>query len=79
MVDSGFLGWLEIPLPERLLLHLPLALTVLAGCMVALTTAGWVRHWWTTFAGVQYAALSVAAAAAVTLLARWQLVGWGLT
>jgi CubicO group peptidase (beta-lactamase class C family) len=79
LVDSGFLGWLEVPLAERLLLHLPLALAVLVGCTIVLTTAGWVRHWWTNAARVQYAALSTAAAAVVALLAGWQLVGWGLT
>jgi hypothetical protein len=79
LVDSGFLGWLEIPLAERLLLHLPLALAVLAGCTVVLTTAGWVRHWWTNAALVQYATLSAAAAAMFAQLAGWQLVGWGLT
>jgi hypothetical protein len=79
LVDSGFLGWLEVPLAERLLLHLPLALAVLAGRTVVLTTAGWLRHWWTNVAGVQYDALSAAATAMAAQLAGWQLVGWGLT
>jgi CubicO group peptidase (beta-lactamase class C family) len=79
LVDSGFLGWLEIPLAARLLLHLPLALAVLAGCTVVLTTAGWARHWWTTAALIQYTALSAAAAAMAAQLAGWQLVGWGFT
>jgi hypothetical protein len=79
LVDSGFLGWLELPLAPRLLLHLPLALAVLTGCTVALTTAGWVRRWWTNAARLQYAALSAAAAITTAQLAGWQLVGWGLT
>jgi CubicO group peptidase (beta-lactamase class C family) len=78
LVDSGFVGWLEVPLAVRLLLHLPLALAVLAGCTIALTTAGWVRHWWTNPARLQYTALSAAAAVVVAQLAVWQLVGWGL-
>jgi CubicO group peptidase (beta-lactamase class C family) len=78
LVDSGFLGWLEVPLAERLLLHMPLALAVLAGCTIVLTTAGWVRHWWTNPARVRYTALSAAAAAVVAQLAVWHLVGWGL-
>ncbi len=77
LVDSGFLGWLEVPLAVRMLLHLPLALAALAVCTVTLTTAGWVRHWWTTAARVQYIALSAAAAAMAAQLAVWQLVGWG--
>ena len=79
LVDSGFLGWLEVPLAVRLLLHLPLALTLLAGCTVVLTTAGWMRNWWTNSIRVQYAALSAAAAATTAQLVGWQLVGWGLT
>ena len=79
LVDSGFLGWLEVPLAERLLLHSPLALAVLAGCTVVLTAAGWVRHWWTNAALVPYAALSAAAVAMTAQLVGWQLVGWGLT
>jgi CubicO group peptidase (beta-lactamase class C family) len=79
LVDSGFLGWLELPLAERLLLHLPLALAVLAGCAVVLTAAGWVRHWWTNAALVPYAALSAAAVAVTAQLVGWELVGWGLT
>jgi hypothetical protein len=79
LVYSGFLGWLELPLSARLLLHLPLALAVLAGGTVMLTTAGWLWHWWTNTTRAQYAALSAAAAAMVALLVGWQLVGWGLT
>ena len=79
LVDSGFLGWLELPLAARLLLHLPLALTVLTGCTVLLTTAGWARRWWTNTVRVRYAALSTAAAIMAIQLAGWQLVGWGLT
>jgi CubicO group peptidase (beta-lactamase class C family) len=79
LVDSGFLGWLDLPLAPRLLLHLPLALTVLTGCTVALTIAGWVRRWWTSAARVQYTALSAAAALMAAQLAGWHLVGWGLT
>lgn len=45
LVDSGFLGWLELPMGARLLLHLPLAMAVLIGPMIVLTTAGWVRGW----------------------------------
>lgn len=79
LVDSGFLGWLEVPLALRLLLHLPLALAVLTGCSVVLTILGWVRHWWTSAALVPYAAVSTAAVAVTAQLIGWQLVGWGLT
>jgi hypothetical protein len=79
LVDSGFLGWLEVPLAERLLLHLPLALAVLAGCTVVLTAAGWAGRWWTSSARIQYAGLSAAAAVMTAQLVGWHLVGWGFT
>jgi hypothetical protein len=79
LVDSGFLGWLELPMAVRLLLHLPLALALLAGCTLVLTVTGLVRRWWTNPARVEYAALSAVAVAMTAQLAGWQLVGWGLT
>ena len=76
LVYSGYLGWLDLPLAARLLLHMPLALAVLASGTVVLTTAGWMRHWWTNTIRAQYATLSAAAAAMVAQLAAWQLIGW---
>jgi CubicO group peptidase (beta-lactamase class C family) len=79
LVDSGFLGWLEVPPPERLVLHLPLALAGAAGCLLLLVAAGWARHWWPGATRVQYAGLGAAAAVVVAQLLGWHLVGWGLT
>jgi CubicO group peptidase (beta-lactamase class C family) len=79
LVDSGFVGWLEVPPPERLMLHLPLALVVAAGCLLPLVGAGWVRDWWTSATRVRYAGLAATAVAFVALLLGWHLVGWGLT
>lgn len=77
LVDAGFLGWLDLSLPERLALHLPLAVIVLGASTVALVAAGWIRRWWSSAVRLQYAALAVAAIALGALLAGWQLVGWG--
>ncbi|HEY0904875.1 MAG TPA: serine hydrolase domain-containing protein [Marmoricola sp.] len=79
LVDSGFLGWLEFPVPLRLALHLPLAMAVLGGGTVVLTAAGWMRHWWTRLVRAEYVALSTASAVVAAQLAVWGLVGWGLT
>jgi hypothetical protein len=79
LVDSGFLGWLEVPLAARLMLHLPLALSVLAACTAVLTAAALARHWWTKAVLVSYAALSAAAVIMTAQLVDWQLIGWGLT
>jgi hypothetical protein len=40
IVDSGFLGRLELPTAVRLVLHLPLVLTVLAACTVVMPPGG---------------------------------------
>jgi hypothetical protein len=79
LVDSGFLGWLEFPLGLRLLLHVPLALTVAAGCLVVLTALGWTRRWWGLAGALRYVGLAAATVALVVQLAAWHLIGWGLT
>ncbi len=79
LVDSGFLGWLELPIAQRLVLHVPLALTAAAGCLVLLTAFGWTGRWWSRAVQVRYAALVVSSVALVGQLAAWRLIGWGLT
>lgn len=77
LVDSGFLGWLELPFVVRLALHLPLALTLAAACTVLLVVAGSLSGWWSRAEHVHHAALSVAGAVVVAHLAVWELIGWG--
>jgi hypothetical protein len=79
LVEAGFLGWLELPLAERLVLHVPLALAVSGIGLVALGTIGWVRRWWSSSVLRRYVALAAASAALVVQLAAWGLIGWGLT
>ena len=79
LVDSGYIGWLELPLVERLALHLPLALTVLAACMVVLAIASWRGRWWSRGEMLQYGALAAATAVVVVQLAAWRLIGWGMS
>jgi hypothetical protein len=79
LVDSGFLGWLEVPLALRLAFHLPLALAVVGATLIAVSIVGWVRGWWTGFARVQQAALVLATALVLGELGVWQLVGWGFS
>jgi CubicO group peptidase (beta-lactamase class C family) len=78
LVDSGFLGWLDLPLVERLALHLPLALAALAAGSVVLAVSGSVGRWWSSAVKLQFAALAVAAVALVGQLAAWRLIGWGM-
>jgi CubicO group peptidase (beta-lactamase class C family) len=88
LVDSGFVGWLELPMAARLAMHLPWALAILAGPTVALTiwgsaiwgSARWgSAGWWSSVVRPQYWALSLATIALVAQLAAWRLIGWGLT
>ncbi|WP_158293019.1 MULTISPECIES: serine hydrolase [Kribbella] len=79
LVDSGFLGWLDLPAAERLAAHLPLALAALGACTLVLVAAGWVLHWWSRALRLQYAVLAIASVAVVAQLAAWQLIGWGVS
>jgi len=76
---SGFLGWLELPIAQRLMLHLPLALTVAAGSLVVLTAFGLIGRWWRRAAALRYVGLAAVSVAVAAQLAAWQLIGWGLT
>ncbi len=77
LIDSGFLGWLQLPLVERLAMHLPLALSILGGLTLVLVVVGWLRGWWPKLVKSEYAALAVAALMVVGQLAVWHLIGWG--
>ncbi|HEX6659224.1 MAG TPA: serine hydrolase domain-containing protein, partial [Ilumatobacter sp.] len=78
LVDSGFLGGLELSLAWRLALHLPLAVGVLGASMAVLAASGWIGRWWPSTVRLQYAALAVAAVSLGALLAGWDLIGWGV-
>jgi hypothetical protein len=75
LVDSGYLGWLDLPLAQRVAMHLPLTLAVLGVCTLVLLTAGWVRRWWSSALRLEYAVLAVASVAVIAQLAAWRLIG----
>jgi CubicO group peptidase (beta-lactamase class C family) len=77
LVDVGFLGSMETPIPLRLAFHLPLAVTLLAVSLAVLLVAGALRHWWTPRVRPRDAALAAALTALVAQLALWHLVAWG--
>jgi CubicO group peptidase (beta-lactamase class C family) len=79
LVDSGFLGWLELPMAQRLALHLPLALAVAAGGLVTVTAIGWFRGSRRRAARWRDAALVVGGGVLTVQLSAWHLIGWGLT
>ncbi|HEY6688541.1 MAG TPA: hypothetical protein VI094_20290 [Propionibacteriaceae bacterium] len=80
LVDSGFIGWLDIPLGQRLVWRLPLAVAVL---MLALL--GIWNHWLdprlvgpVCEVAVRWALL-LATAFLTAQLISWGLIGWGWT
>jgi CubicO group peptidase (beta-lactamase class C family) len=79
LVDSGFLGGLKAPIGLRLIFHLPLALTVLACCMVALAVVALARRRGTLEYRLRFVALTFAVGLLVGQLASWHLIGWGLS
>ena len=44
LVDSGFVGWLDLPIAARLAFHVPPALALVAVGTVVLTAVGWVNR-----------------------------------
>ncbi len=76
VVDSGFLGWLNLPLAVRLAMHLPVALAIATVGMLGSAALGWFGRWWSTAVCLQYAVLAGAALVFVGQLAVWRLIGW---
>ena len=77
LIYSGFLGWLAVPIWQKLLLHAPLGLALCAVALVALAVPAWRRGWWTPGRRWHYMALVVAALVETVLLAGWRLIGLG--
>jgi len=78
LVDSGYLGWLDLPAAERLALDLPLALAVMGGSTVVLVASGLLGRWWSSSVMVQYVALAAAAMLVVAHTSVWDLIGWNI-
>jgi hypothetical protein len=77
LTNSGFLGWLNLPLGLKLLFHAPLGLAFCAGALVAFAIPAWWQGWWMRGQRWHYTALVVAALAETGLLASWRLIGLG--
>lgn len=77
LVDSGFVGWLELPLGQRLALHVPLVFAGMAGAFVGVGAIGWFRDWWDGSFLRQNLALYLTSIFLVAQLVAWNLIGWG--
>ena len=79
IVESGFLGWLELPLAVRLAMHVPIGLAASSAALVVIVAIGWRRRWWSASVPIPFASLAFASLVLVAQLAAWRLIGWGLT
>ena len=77
LVDVGFLGQPAMPVGLLLLLHVPVAVAVLAVTLGVLLITNAVRRWWTPRTTARDAALVVALTALAAQLSLWNMVGWG--
>jgi hypothetical protein len=75
LIYSGYLGWLPVPLGQKLLFHAPLGLAVCAVALAILAIPAWRQGWWRRGQRWLYTALVVAALAETALLASWRLIG----
>jgi CubicO group peptidase (beta-lactamase class C family) len=77
LVDSGFVGWLGLPLALRLAVHLPIATAVVGALLCLVVLGAWVRRAWPPGARAGMTALALSTVALVAQLAAWRLIGWG--
>ena len=75
IIYSGFLGWLDLPLWQRLLMHMPFALLITSVGFLALHVPAWKNHWWSRRKRVYFLGVSLTCVAMLLLLSRWHLIG----
>lgn len=78
IIYSGFLGWVDLPLWQRLLLHMPFVLLVTGLIWLAVNITGWKNHWWTWAESIYYMTVSLASVAVLLFYSHWHLIGLGL-
>jgi hypothetical protein len=78
IIYSGFLGWLELPLWQRLMMHTPFALLVTGIGFLALNVPAWKKAWWSRGERIYFLAFGLSSAAAIILLGYWRLIGLSL-
>lgn len=75
IIYSGFLGWLDLPFWQRLLLHMPFALLLAGACLIALHVPAWKHHWWSRGERIVFLAVGLTYVTTLLLLNRWHLIG----
>jgi CubicO group peptidase (beta-lactamase class C family) len=78
IIYSGFLGWLELPLWQRLFTHAPFALLVCGNACLILMVPAWRNQWWPGGERAYFTAVSLASLVLLLFLAGWHLIGLSL-
>jgi hypothetical protein len=78
LIYSGFLGWLEMPLGQKLLMHAPFAFMLAGIGFLILSVPAWRQAWWPRGERIYYLVFGLASVAAIALLGYWRLIGFGL-
>jgi hypothetical protein len=78
IVYSGFLGWLELPLWQRLIMHAPFALLIASLGLFGLIMQAWVGKWWSRIERIYFLVFGLASIAVLLLFSHWHLIGLSL-
>jgi CubicO group peptidase (beta-lactamase class C family) len=78
IIYSGFLGWLHLPLWQRLLMHMPFALLIAGIGLLAMNVPAWKNRWWSRGERIYLLAASFTSVAMLLLLNHWHLIGLSL-
>ena len=78
IIYSGFLGWLDLPLWQRLLMHMPFALLLTGVGFLALQIPAWKNQWWSRGERAYFLAYSLTCVAVLLFLNQWHLIGLSL-
>jgi CubicO group peptidase (beta-lactamase class C family) len=78
IIYSGFLGWLELPLWQRLLMHAPLVFLVTGAGFLALNVVAWENRWWLLKERKLFLVFDLAFIVVLLFFSYWHLIGLSL-
>jgi hypothetical protein len=78
IIYSGFLGWLELPLWQRVLMHAPLAFLVTGAGFLALNVPAWKNRWWSRTESIHFLVFDLAFIVVLAFFSYWYLIGLSL-
>jgi hypothetical protein len=75
IIYVGFLGWLDVPFWQRLLLHMPFALLIASVSFLGIYIPAWKNHWWSRGVQVYFLVVGLTCVTVLLLLNQWHLIG----